>query len=1119
MMRTERSPILLAHSMRISGIPREPRSLAFHVLLAGGSASAAFLVNVFFLELTNVGSIPLFLAAVVICAWFAGALSAIICTIISSPMVMVISQPRWELSLDDGDDWIRIALLGAVSLMVIALDRVRRGAEKLELESQVALLENEERLRVALSAGRMGTFEWDIPSQRIHWSAEIEEIRGAESGQDFEGTILEFLQMVHEEDREPLQRAVAGTLAAGAPDLDVEYRARVVDGAVHWFSAKGSVLRDAAGQPVRISGVAWDTTARKQAELALRTSEAQTRLILDSALDAIVSMDANGVVTAWNPQAEETFGFSADEAIGRTVAELIVPEQYREAHREGLERFLRTAAGPVLNTRVEMTALHREGREFPVELAIVPVGEGKEATFSAFVRDITLRKRAEEALRESEERFRAMANTAPVLIWVAGPDNLGAWFNRPWLDFRGRTLEQELGAGWTEGIHADDIGDAIATCQEAFEVREEFRMEFRMRRHDGEYRWMLDHGIPRFGAEGEFLGYIGSCIDVTEQKLAEERARFLADASAVVASTLDLDESLNRIARLIVPRIADFCVIDLLSENGRFERLAMAYKDPAREAAIWDVLRKYPPGGKQGHLALRALADKKSQVADTPDLDRLTDAVAQDEEHRRAIHEIQPRTSLVVPLVTREAVVGTMTLTAADPAGRFGPDEVRLLENLAERAALAVENARLYGKSQEARERQQFLVDSGAALAASLELDETLNQAARLPVPALGDFCVLQLTDEAGALGPVVLFAADPEIAVLLEEFQRKYPDSVSPSSLRSRAVSERQTQFVPELDDTMLIRLAQNEEQLDLLRRMQVKGAVAIPLIAHGEVIGAVTLAVTGAGGRRYTRADVLAAEGYAQRAAFAIQNARLYHESQETQEELRKANAVKDEFLGMVSHELRTPVTTMYSGARLLLARFDELDDAVKRDVIRDVENESERLQLIIENLLALARQEEGQKVQPEPVSVKRAVDTALRRVSKQRPSRRLEWEPGEQPHYISCVPIYLDLVLRNVIDNADKYSPPDQPIEVRTESENGVVLIRVRDHGPGVPEAEAEKIFDRFYRAAQTSRATSGAGIGLAVCRRLIETQGGTIDLRNAEGGGLEITVCLPAYKQNE
>jgi PAS domain S-box-containing protein len=973
--------------MRISGIPRQPRSLAFHALLAGGTASGAFLINIVFLELTDVGSIPLFLAAVVICAWFAGPFSAVLCMLFSFPMVMMISPPRWELSIDNGDDWIRIALLGAVSLMVITLDRMRRGAERLEHDSQVALLENEERLRLAMAAGGMGTFEWDIPKQRIHWSAEIEALRGVSSGQDFDGSLLDFLAMVHEDDREPLQLAVTRTLAASAPDLDVEYRARSLDGEVHWFAAKGRVIRSADGLPVRISGVAWDTTARKTSEIVLR---------------------------------------------------------------------------------------------------------------------------------ESEERFRAMANTAPVLIWLAGPDNLGTWFNRPWLDFTGRALEQELGVGWTETIHPDDLERAGGTCQEAFDKREEFRMEFRMRRRDGEYRWVLDHGVPRYGAEGEFLGYIGSCIDVHERKQAEERDRFLAEASAVLASSLDYEETLSALVNTIVPRIADFCVVDLKQPDGNLIRAATAAADAAKKALLEDIVRRYPSRETMRPIH-EALSSGKSYLFREVDQSLLARG-AQDEEHARIQEKLNARSTIVVPLLTRGEAVGVLTLNMSESGRLFSEDQLSLAEALAQRAAYAIENSRLFVRSQETQARQQFLVDAGASLAASLELDETMQKVARLPVPELGDFCVVQLRDAERTVGRVVYFAADSQTGKHLAEFQEKFPEAATPGSLREMAMSQRKTQFVPEVDDAMLQGLAQNDAQLGLLRGMGVRGAIAVPLIAHGEVTGALTLAVTVASGRRYSAADVLIAEGFAQRAALAIENARLFHESQETQEKLRKANAVKDEFLGMVSHELRTPVTTMYSGARLLLARFDELDDDVKRDVIRDVENESERLQLIIENLLALARQEEGHKMQPEPVSVKRAVDTALRRVSKQRPARRMEWESGEQPNYVSCVPIYLDLILRNVIDNADKYSPPDRPIEVRTESQNGVVLIKVRDHGPGVPEAEAEKIFDRFYRAAQTSKGTSGAGIGLAVCRRLAETQGGTIDMRNADGGGLEITVCLPAYKQN-
>ena len=131
------------------------------------------------------------------------------------------------------------------------------------------------------------------------------------------------------------------------------------------------------------------------------------------------------------------------------------------------------------------------------------------------------RRGAERLLKESEERFRLLSNGAPVMVWTTGTENLGTDFNRPWLEFRGRTLEEEKGQGWSEGVHPDDLSRCIETCSRAFDRREPFRMEFRLRRYDGEYRWVLDSGVPRFTSKGAFIGYIGSCVDVTEQRHAK----------------------------------------------------------------------------------------------------------------------------------------------------------------------------------------------------------------------------------------------------------------------------------------------------------------------------------------------------------------------------------------------------------------------------------------------------------------------------------------------------------------------------------------------------------------------------------------------------------------------
>src|SRR5690349_4382624 len=123
---------------------------------------------------------------------------------------------------------------------------------------------------------------------------------------------------------------------------------------------------------------------------------------------------------------------------------------------------------------------------------------------------------------ESETRFRTMADTAPVLLWMAGTDGLCHFFNQGWLDFTGRPLERELGNGWAEGVHAEDFQHCMAVYLEAFVRRERFAMEYRLRRADGQYRWIYDTGVPRYEPDGTFAGYIGSCIDVTEQREARD---------------------------------------------------------------------------------------------------------------------------------------------------------------------------------------------------------------------------------------------------------------------------------------------------------------------------------------------------------------------------------------------------------------------------------------------------------------------------------------------------------------------------------------------------------------------------------------------------------------------
>jgi PAS domain S-box-containing protein len=176
------------------------------------------------------------------------------------------------------------------------------------------------------------------------------------------------------------------------------------DGPRTYLSVK-CPLRDRDGRVLGVFGISTDITERKRAEDALRASEERTRLIIDAALDAVVTIDADGVIIEWNPQAEISFGWQRGEVIGRTLTDTIIPPRYHDAHRRGLLRYQKTREANVLNQRIELTAVHRDGHEFPIELAITPIRSGLTLAFSAFVRDITERKLAESRLQEQVQRL------------------------------------------------------------------------------------------------------------------------------------------------------------------------------------------------------------------------------------------------------------------------------------------------------------------------------------------------------------------------------------------------------------------------------------------------------------------------------------------------------------------------------------------------------------------------------------------------------------------------------------------------------------------------------------------------------------------------------------------
>jgi len=302
----------------------------------------------------------------------------------------------------------------------------------------------------------------------------------------------------------------------------------------------------------RVACVLRDITERKRAEEALRTSEQRqhkiakqleaerARLIEAQAVAKVGSWEAElpSLEVSWSEQTHRIFETDPShfQPSRQGFVEFIHPED-----RAKVDAAFQSSIDRRAPSNVEYRIVMADGRVKVLEeqWRVFHDQQGLPVRLIGTCRDITERKLAEAELRESEARFRLVADSAPVMIWMSGTDRLRTYFNKPWLDFTGRSIDQEVGDGWSEGVEPEDLQRCLDTYTQAFDRREAFRMEYHLRRHDDEYRLVSDIGVPRFNPDSSLAGYIGSCIDVTEQRRAEEQLRQaqedLARASRVVA--------------------------------------------------------------------------------------------------------------------------------------------------------------------------------------------------------------------------------------------------------------------------------------------------------------------------------------------------------------------------------------------------------------------------------------------------------------------------------------------------------------------------------------------------------------------------------------------------------
>jgi signal transduction histidine kinase/ActR/RegA family two-component response regulator len=589
---------------------------------------------------------------------------------------------------------------------------------------------------------------------------------------------------------------------------------------------------------------------------------------------------------------------------------------------------------------------------------------------------------------------------------------------------------------------------------------------------------------------------------------AEERYRFLAEAGQGLATSLDVEVVLQELARLTALRLADACTVHVADGGGGLRQVAFASALPEGSALReqWDAAGR--AAARPPPSALEALGARRTVLAEEPEGGRAARG-----------HAAQV---LSVPLLGRDRVHAVLTLTVERAGRRLRPEDVALAEELAHRAVLAVDNARLYREAHHARaaaeqeshvrraaeERQRFLAEVSRVLGATLDAEEMLRSLARLAVPRFADGCAVDLVEADGSLRRVAASHRDPtkaEVAFrLAEEFPGSLDAAIGPPSVVRTGVSER----VAVVRDAHLEAQARSPEHLALLRRLGVGALLCVPLWVRGRVAGAVTL-VQGESGRRFARADQVVAEDLAARAGFALENARLYADLQE--EDRRK-----DAFLAMLAHELRNPLAPVQVAARLLKQGTDRPEVLERARAV--IERQTRHMARLVDDLLDVSRITRG-KIElrrertPLQLLIQRAAELAHPMLQARQ--HALTVACPERPLWLEVDPVRLEQVLVNLLNNAAKYTDPGGRIHVAVQAEGGAVQVSVRDTGIGIGPDMLPRVFELFAQERRASdRAQGGLGIGLTLVRQLVELHGGSVTAHSeGVGRGSEFRVSLP------
>jgi PAS domain S-box-containing protein len=852
-------------------------------------------------------------------------------------------------------------------------------------------------LSLALEAGQMGTWEWDVRTNRVVLSPAMGAMHGYGADElAFDGTVETFQSDIHPADQNRVLEAVSRAVAEHRSYV-IEYRiVRHGDRCIRWIEARGRLLLDAVGQPERLAGVCADITDRKESTLRLELSEAFHSATLMSVADAVVTTDPAGRVTLMNGVAESLTGWRLEEAKGRPFDEVvhIVDDPAPISDR------IPSHSGPVAS-----------GKPPGIDLPASPPSSAP----------VSSSRRAKMLVR----RDRSM----------------------------------------------------VAIDNSAAPIRD---------------------------ASGEVVGQVVVFRDVTEDRQEEARRWFIAEASALLTSSLDFNKTLRAIAEFAVPRIADWCAVHAIAADGSLERVVVAHKDPEK-VDLAARLEKYP---KPGPTSVQEVVRTGRSVLTTKITETELRMGAGTDAHLELLRGLGLRSHMTVPLRAGDRILGALTFVTAANA-RLDERDLHMAEELGRRAGTAMENARLYEEAQRAR-----LAAEKSAARASL-IQEITAAFSEAPTPSIVVEVMMSLGTKAlGAAAALVHELNQAGDALdLVRSFG--YPEELLAGYRQIPLTAKLPMAEVLQTGRPMFFK---KRDELDVPYPVLVREVIpfassaALPLQVEGRKLGSLGMSFAEPQVFDETERDFMVT--LSRLCAQALERANLYEAAQRARSEAETARRTRENLLAVVSHDLRNPLSAIATTAALL-AKGDPLREPAGRTnkYGSNILRAAQRMDRLIVDLLDLAKIESGRLViEPQSHDVASIVKDSIDILAPVASGRGLALtaEAPSNDVRIFCDRERVLQVLSNLIGNALKFTSEGGTIAVTATDREGETTFSVADTGCGIAPDQIPHIFDRYWQAKS---ARDGIGLGLSIAKGLVEAHGGRIWVESNIGQGTTFFFTLP------